>query len=102
MGGLYRLQLALVSYWHMKCSGNSKMQVTSQDLKRAPDLPEMSILKNPFEGVPQAERVKLARERGEKAKKEFAELTESLAGKLKPVEPVHAVCSAGYLLVFIG
>lgn len=102
MGGLYRLQLALVSYWHMKCSGNSKMQVTSQDLKRAPDLPEMSTLKNPFEGVPQAERVKLARERGEKAKKEFAELTESLAGKLKPVEPVHAVCSAGYLLVFIG
>lgn len=78
------------------------MQVTSQDLKRAPDLPDMSAFKNPFEGMPQAERVKLARERGEKAKKEFAELTEFLAGKLKPVEPVHAVCSAGYLLVFIG
>ena len=62
----------------------------------------MSVLKNPFEGVPQVERVKLARERGEKAKKEFAELAESLAGKLKPVEPVDAVCSAGYLLVFIG
>jgi hypothetical protein len=52
--------------------------------------------------MPQAERVKFARERGEKAKKESAELAESLAGKLKPVEPVHAVCSAGYLLVFIA
>jgi hypothetical protein len=78
------------------------MQVTSQDLKRPPHLPEISVLKNPFEGVPQAERVKLARERGEKAKTEFAELTESLAGKLKPVEPVDAICCAGYLLVFIG
>src|SRR4051812_41216961 len=78
------------------------MQVTSRDLKQAPHLPEMSILKNPFEGVPQAERVKLARERGEKAKKEFAELAESLAGKLKPVEPADTICCAGYLLVFIG
>jgi len=62
----------------------------------------MSAFKNPFEGMPQAERIKLARERGEKAKTEFAKLTESLADKLKPVEPIHAVCSAGYLLVFMG
>lgn len=78
------------------------MQVTSQDLRQAPHLPEMSIFKHPFEDVPQAERVKLVRERGEKPRKVFVELAESLAVKLKPVEPVDAVGCAGYLLVLVG
>jgi hypothetical protein len=62
----------------------------------------MSFLKDPFEGMSQAERIKAARELGEKAKKEFTELVDAIAAKLKPIEPIHAVCCAGYLLVFTG
>jgi hypothetical protein len=61
---------------------------------------ELVKLADPFGEMPVAERQKLMKEIGIKAREEFERLKTDLDNQLKSLEPIHCMCSAAYYMVF--
>jgi hypothetical protein len=57
-------------------------------------------LTDPFGDMPAADRQKLVKEIGIKARDEFGRLKADLDNQLKPLEPIHRMCSAAYCMIF--
>jgi hypothetical protein len=60
---------------------------------------ELVQLADPFGEMPAADRQKLMKEIGVKARDEFERLKADLDNQLKPLEPIHCMCSAAYYMV---
>lgn len=61
------------------------------------DLVQMT---DPFGELPPAERRKVLRAVGVKAREAFDKLVGEVDGKLKPVEPIHCMCLGAYYMLF--
>ncbi|MBR0735141.1 hypothetical protein JQ595_41085 [Bradyrhizobium japonicum] len=61
---------------------------------------ELVRMDDPFGDMPVADRQKLMKEIGTKARDEFERLKADLDNQLKPLEPLHCMCSAAFYMVF--
>lgn len=61
---------------------------------------ELVQMVDPFGKMPVADRQRLMKEIGLKAREEFERLKSDLDNQLKPLEPLHCMCSAAYYMVF--
>jgi hypothetical protein len=69
-------------------------------MAKDPKTRELVQLTDPFGEMPVADRQKLVKEIGIKARNEFERLKADLDNQLKPLEPIHCMCSAAYYMVF--
>ena len=69
-------------------------------MAKDPKSRELVPLVDPFGEMPVTERQKLMKEIGVKARGEFERLKADLNTQLKPLEPIHCMCSAAYYMVF--
>lgn len=69
-------------------------------MAKDPKSRELVQVADPFGEMPVADRQKLMKEIGVKARDEFERLKADLDNQLKRLEPIHCMCSAAYYMVF--
>lgn len=69
-------------------------------MAKEPKSREFVPLSDPFGEMPLADRQRQLREIGVKARDEFEGLKANLDNQLKPLEPIHCMCSAAYYMIF--
>jgi hypothetical protein len=69
-------------------------------MAKDPKSRELVPMTDPFGEMPVADRQKMMKELGLKARDEFERLKADLDNQLKPLEPIHCMCSAAYYMVF--
>lgn len=70
-------------------------------MARDPKARELVQFNDPFSGMPIAERKKLLREVGVKAREKFEALKADIDNQLQQLEPIHCMCLAAYYLIFV-